>query len=235
MLWSELSKQVWKTWKSPDIYVHLQFVLCFMHVYSCGTLTLSYESLLRKKFIYWLLDFMRFFFFSRGKKSKPFTNPASLSKSVKNTRILWNKGESTCVYFFSSYFSTGKSQRQRYFSASHVSVWYIGMEQGLFLWRLWFPFPISPTFDFRRYQVKEQSWVEEGQKKKDTKTQKGEQRKMKTGRGSQLDGKLEVEGTLANWFPDFTMKESEVQSLRVINTLMQVLGQWPRWNRISFS
>ena len=140
--------------------------------------------------------------------------------------------------FFPSYFSTGKSQRQRYFSASHVSVWYIGMEQGLFLWRLWFPFPISPTFDFRRYQVKEQPWVEEGpkkKKKKDTKTQKGEQRKMKTGRGSQLDGKLEVEGTLANWFPDFTMKESEVQSLRVINTLMQVLGQWPRWNRISFS
>lgn len=119
-----------------------------------------------KKIYILAFGFYEIFFFSRGKKSKPFTNPASLSKSVKNTRILWNKGESTCVYFFSSYFSTGKSQRQRYFSASHVSVWYIGMEQGLFLWRLWFPFPISPTFDFRRYQVKEQSWVEEGQKKK---------------------------------------------------------------------
>lgn len=68
--------------------------------------------------------------------------------------------------FFSSYFSTGKSQRQRYFSVSHINVWYIGMEEGLFLWRLWSPFPISPTFDFRRYQVKEQPWVEEGQKKK---------------------------------------------------------------------
>lgn len=68
--------------------------------------------------------------------------------------------------FFSSYFSTGKSQRQRYFSASHVSVWYIGMEEGLFLWRLWFPFPISPTFVCRRYQVKEQPWIEERTEKK---------------------------------------------------------------------
>ena len=163
---------------------------------------------------------MRFFFF-RGKKSKPFIKPASLSKSVKNIRIHWSKGESTCVYFFSSYFSTGKSQRQRYFSASHVSVWYIGMEEGLFLWRLWFPFPISPTFVCRRYQVKEQPWIEERtekkkkkkRKKKDTKAQKDKQRKMKTGRGSQLDGKLELEGTSANWFPDFSMQESEVQSL----------------------
>ena len=43
---------------------------------------------------------MRFFFFFIGKKSKPFINPASLSKSVKNIRIHWSKGESTCVYFF---------------------------------------------------------------------------------------------------------------------------------------
>lgn len=147
----------------------LFFVLC-MYIHVGHWLYLMKACWEKNLYIgFWILwDF----FFSRGKKSKPFTNPASLSKSVKNTRILWNKGESTCVYFFSSYFSTGKSQRQRYFSASHVSVWYIGMEQGLFLWRLWFPFPISPTFDFRRYQVKEQSWVEEGQKKKKKKTPK---------------------------------------------------------------
>ena len=175
-----------------------------------------------KKNIYIYILALGFYeiFFLRGKKSKPFIKPASLSKSVKNIRIHWSKGESTCVYFFSSYFSTGKSQRQRYFSASHVSVWYIGMEEGLFLWRLWFPFPISPTFVCRRYQVKEQPWIEERtekkerkEKKKDTKAQKDKQRKMKTGRGSQLDGKLELEGTSANWFPDFSMQESEVQSL----------------------
>ena len=40
------------------------------------------------------------FFFFRGMKSKLFTNPASLSKSVKNIRIFRSKGESTCVYFF---------------------------------------------------------------------------------------------------------------------------------------
>ena len=173
MLWSELSKQVWKTWKSPDIYVHLQFVLCFMHVYSCGTLTLSYESLLRKKFIYWLLDFMRFFFFFPEARSPNLLQilPASLNL-WETLEYSETKVKVLVFIFFPSYFSTGKSQRQRYFSASHVSVWYIGMEQGLFLWRLWFPFPISPTFDFRRYQVKEQPWVEEGQKKKKKKTPK---------------------------------------------------------------
>ena len=52
MLWFELSKQLRKTWKSLDVYVNLQFVPWFMHVYSCEVLTLFYESLLRKK--YWL-------------------------------------------------------------------------------------------------------------------------------------------------------------------------------------
>ena len=171
MLWSELSKQVWKTWKSPDIYVHLQFFLCFMHEYSCGTLTLSYESLLRKKFIYWLLDFMRFFFPEARSPNLLQILPASLNL-WKTLEYSGAKVKVLVFIFFSSYFSTGKSQRQRYFSVSHINIWYIGMEEGLFLWRLWFPFPISPTFDFRRYQVKEQPWVEEGQKKKKKKTPK---------------------------------------------------------------
>ena len=85
MLWFELSKQVRKTWKSPDIYVNFLFVPWFMHVYSFEVLTLFYEHLLRKTNIDFriLLDF-----FFRGDKSKPFINPTSLFKSVKNIRIL---------------------------------------------------------------------------------------------------------------------------------------------------
>lgn len=52
MLWFELSKQLRKTWKSLDIYVNLQLVPWFMHMYMFKVLTLFYESSLKKK--YWL-------------------------------------------------------------------------------------------------------------------------------------------------------------------------------------
>lgn len=195
----------------------LFFVLCmYIHVGNW----LPYESLLRK-YVYIYIGFQILWDFFSEAWSPNFLQilPASLNL----WKILEYSGAKVKVLvfiFFSSYFSMGKSQRQRYFSASHISVWYIGMEQGLFLWRLWFPFPISPAFVCRRYQGKEQAWVEERtKKKKDVKTQKGKWRKMKTGRDSQLDGKLELGGTSANWFPDFTMKESEVQSLQVTNIL----------------
>lgn len=40
------------------------------------------------------------------------------------------------------------------------------METELFLWRLWFPFLISPTLICERYHVKEQPRMKERAKKK---------------------------------------------------------------------
>lgn len=151
MLWFELSKQLRQTWKSSDISVNFQLVPWFMHVYSCEVLTLFYESLLKKILA---LGFYQIFF--QGKKPEPLINSANLSESVKNIRILQSKGESICVYFFLLFFNREISKAKTLF-VSHVSVWDINMESGLFLCRFWFPFPIIPTFICGREQVKEQS------------------------------------------------------------------------------
>ena len=217
----------------------LFFVLCtYIHV---GNWFCLMKAFWENMYIYILAFRFYEFFFFRGMKSKLFTNPASLSKSVKNIRIFRSKGESTCVYFFfSSYFSMGKSQRQRYFSASHISVWYIGMEQGLFLWRLWFPFPISPAFVCRRYQGKEQAWVEERTKKKKKKKRRENSKRQAE---KNEDRKRQPVGWKAGTGRDFSKLIPWLYNERIWgpepisnkHTQTQVLGQWPRWNRISFS
>lgn len=106
MLWFELSKQLRKTWQSPGICVNLLTVDShFMHVYSCEVLTLFYETLLREKKIL-VLGFYQIS--PRRKNPEPLINLASLSKSVKNIRILCAKVKRLCLFL--SYFSAGKSQ-----------------------------------------------------------------------------------------------------------------------------
>lgn len=214
----------------------LFFVLCmYIHVGNW----LPYESLLRK-YVYIYIGFQILWDFFSEAWSPNFLQilPASLNL----WKILEYSGAKVKVLvfiFFPSYFSMGKSQRQRYFSASHISVWYIGMEQGLFLWRLWFPFPISPAFVCRRHQGKEQAWVEERTKKKKKKrcenskrqAEKNEDRKRqpvgwKAGTGRDFSKLIPWLYNERIWGPEPTSNK---------HTQTQVLGQWPRWNRISFS
>lgn len=49
---------------------------------------------------------------------------------------------------------------------SHVSIRSIGMETGLFLWKLWFPFLIFPTLIRERYHSKEQLQMKERTQKR---------------------------------------------------------------------